>query len=151
MFPLLYLYDPIDGLNWDKVKLIIEKVFQNSSVKIEVYAHSTPNTRNNLCFRAMSKNAYYAVALPVANHVYQALMPAEGTYSALKLFIRVELGIEEQYISSVPKKGKLCPTTKLGGAGPTPWKNLQGDAERALQTVIEDLRLAYCTGGFQLK
>ena len=85
--------------------------------------------------------ALYAITVPIANYVYQALLPAEGTYNHLRLFIRMELGIEEGNLSNVVKKGKLCATTKLGGKAPIPWKLMQGDAQRALQAVVEDCRL----------
>ena len=67
-------------------------------------------------------------------------MQTEGSYSALRLLVRLDLGIEEKYLCSVAKSGKLCPTTKLGGNGPAPWAQLKGDAERALLTVLEDCR-----------
>ena len=87
------------------------------------------------------KNVSYAVTIPVGNELYQARMQSDGgTYSALRLFVRLDLGIAETYFSSVAKSGKLCPTTKLGANGPTPWNAIKGDAKRATLSVVQDYR-----------
>ena len=87
------------------------------------------------------KNASYAVTIPVGDEIYQARMQCEGgTYSALRLFVRLDLGIVESYLSSVAKSGKLCPTTKIGANGPTSWNAIKGDARRATLSVVQDYR-----------
>ena len=140
----------LDGLLWTTVRKLIQNIFKQCSIKITVYflkefcaeeEHLPMQLKHQQnAFRMSTKDAAYAVTVPVANHVYQALMQAEGTYSALRCFIRMELGITEKNLSNVSKTGKLCATTKLGGNGPMPWKLVQGDAERAVLSVVQDCR-----------